>query len=211
MTDQSRAINLNRRDAVLFALALSGSGGAAASLSEVFAQETNEDSDLVAEIEAELKKQEEIWNSQDFPAIRDLWDRDDPEPYYIAAELYEPIIGWPALDNYLAPPRSGLKAFRWGFSNVKAKLLAPDIALALCDHWFEFQLVGENRVPTSGFDRLLSIYRKKPDGWKQILYANCPLGPGTYVRALLERNVKSDFIEFREDAVQKREQLERQR
>ncbi len=209
MTEQMTQLEMNRRDSVLLALTLAGAGGAA-SLSEAFAQETTENSELVAEIEAELKKQEEIWNSQDYQRIRELWDHDDPEPYYVAAELDETIIGWPALNDYLAPPRSGLAAFRWGFSNVKAKLLSPDIALALCDHWFEFQLVGENQVPKSGFDRLLSIYRKKPDGWKQILYANCPYSIEAHTRKLVERNVKPDFAEFREEALKKKQALREQ-
>ncbi len=202
-------LEMNRRDAALLALTLTGAGGFA-SLSEVFAQEMPDNSELVAEIEAELRKQEEIWNSQDYQRIRELWDHDDPEPYYLAAELDETIIGWPALDNYLAPPGSGLAAFRWGFSNVKARLLAPDIALAVCDHWFEFQLVGENQVPKSGFDRLLSIYRRKPEGWKQILYANCPHSVETHVRKLVERNVKPDFAEFREEAIKKKQALKQQ-
>lgn len=200
---------INRREATLLALMLTGAGGVA-SLSEVFAQEIPDNSDLVAEIEAELRKQEEIWNSQDYQRIRELWDHDDPEPYFVAAELDETIIGWPALNNYLAPPRSGLAAFRWGFSNVNARLLAPDVALAVCDHWFEFQLVGENQVPKSGFDRLLLIYRRKPDGWKQILYANCPHSFETHARKLIERNVKPDFAEFREEAIKKRQALEQQ-
>jgi hypothetical protein len=209
MTNHKPAGELNRRDATLFALALSGAGSAA--LSQVFAQDTNEDANLVAEMEAELKKQEEIWNSQDYQRIRELWDRDDPEPFYVAAELEETIIGWPALDNYLAPPKSGLAAFRWGFSNVKARWLGSEFALALCDHWFEFQIVGKNQRPKSGFDRLLLIYKKKPEGWKLILYANCPHSVETHVRALVERNVKPDFAEFREEAFKKRAALESER
>ena len=203
MTVDKNCVDISRRDVALVALALSGAGGIA--MSEALAQEA--DDDLFAEIDAELKKQEEIWNSQDYQRIRELWDRDDSEPYYVAAELEETIIGWPALNNYLAPPRSGLAAFRWGYSNLHVKRLAPDLAMALCDHWFEFQLVGENQRPKSGFDRLLLIYRKKPDGWKLNLYANCPHSVETHVRRLVERNVSPDFAEFREEAIKKREAL----
>ena len=141
-----------------------------------------------------------------------MWDRDDPEPYFVAAELDETIIGWEALNNYLAPPRgrSGLAAFRWGFSNVDARYLAPDIAMAVFDHWFEFLLVGENQVPKSGFDRLLCIFRMTPDGWKQFVYANCPHSFETHARKLIERNVRPDFAEFAEEAIKKRQALNEQ-
>ena len=72
---------INRREATLMGLMFAGVGGVA-SLSEAFAQETPESSDLIAEIEVELRKQEEIWNSQDYQRIRELWDHDDPEPYF---------------------------------------------------------------------------------------------------------------------------------
>lgn len=198
---------INRRDATLLALMLSGAGGVG-SVSSAFAQETPDNSELVAEIEAELRKQEEIWNSQDYQRIRELWDHDDPEPWFVAAELDETIIGWPALNNYLAPEESGLAAFRWGFSNVHARLLSDDVVLAVCDHWFEFELVFGNQAPKSGFDRLLLVYKRKPDGWKQILYANCPHSFETHARKLVERNVRPDFAEFREEAIKKRRALE---
>jgi hypothetical protein len=200
---------INRREATLMGLMFAGAGGIA-SLSDAFAQGPPENSDLVAEIEVELRKQEEIWNSQDYQRVRELWDHDDPEPYFVAAELDNTIIGWPALNNYLAPTRSGLAAFRWGFSNVHARLLAPDVAMAVFDHWFEFQLAFENAVPKSGFDRLLCIFNRKPDGWKQIVYANCPHSFETHARKLVERNVRPDFAEFREEAIKKRQALEQQ-
>ncbi len=206
MSEHSSDNEINRREATLLGLMLAGAGSVAP-LSEVFAQGLPDNSNLIAEIEAVLKKQEEIWNSQDYQRIRELWDHDDPEPYFVAAELDETIIGWETLNNYLAPSGSGLAAFRWGFSDVDARYLAPDIAMAVFDHWFEFQLVGENQVPKSGFDRLLCIFRKTPDGWKQIVYANCPHSFETHARKLVERNVRPDFYEFREEAIKKRQAL----
>ena len=50
--------------------------------------------------------------------------------------------------------------------------------------------------PTAGFDRCLTIFRKKPDGWKHILYAQCPLGPDTYIRTLRQKIVQPDFKAF---------------
>lgn len=35
------------------------------------------------------------------------------------------------------------------------------------------------------------------EGWRQILYAQCPLGPEAYVRAVREMIVELDFNKFR--------------
>ena len=92
MSEHSSDNEFNRREATLLGLMLAGAGSVA-SLSEAFAQGLPDNSNLIAEIEAVLRKQEEIWNSQDYQRIRELWDHDDPEPYFVAAELDETIIG----------------------------------------------------------------------------------------------------------------------
>jgi len=165
--------------------------------------------DIVAEITEVLVQYEAIWNSQEFQRLKELWDTDDPEPYYVPEEIEQPIIGWPALERYWNPRPGGrkiLEAFRWGFSNVRAKLIAPDLALCIFDHRFEMKIVGNRNKPRSGFDRCVAIFRKKPEGWRFILYAQCPLGPETYVRTLLEKNVSPDFEEFRKNLSEKKEQ-----
>ena len=165
---------------------------------------------IVAEITEVLSQYEKIWNSQDFSRLRELWDTDDPEPYYVPEEIEEPLIGWPALNRYWNPPRPGgksmLEAFRWGFSNVRARLLAPDLALSIFDHRFEMKLRGERNKPRAGFDRCIGIFRKKPEGWRFILYAQCPLGPEAYVRALCGKIVSPDFEDFRKKVQEKEQQ-----
>jgi hypothetical protein len=157
------------------------------------------DPKLLAEIDAVLKRTEEIWLAQEWWRLpEEVWDRDDPTPMYVAEELYNVMIGWDILDEYIFPPKKGLDAFRWGYSNLWVKELAPGVALALYDHWFEIKIraPGPIGTPRHGFDRVLSLYNKKPDGWRQSLYAQCPLGPDTYVRAMAEKLVGDDFDEF---------------
>ncbi len=157
------------------------------------------DPKLLAEIDGVLKRTEEIWLAQEWWRLPDeIWDRDDPTPMYVAEELYDVMIGWDILDEYIFPPKKGLDAFRWGYSNLWVKELAPGVALALYDHWFEIKIKAPGPIgtPRHGFDRVLSLYNKKPDGWRQSLYAQCPLGPDTYVRAMAEKLVGEDFDEF---------------
>ncbi len=154
---------------------------------------------LLGEIDAVLKHTEQIWNAQEWWRLPDeIWDREDPTPIYVAEELYDVMVGWEVLDKYIFPPKKGLDAFRWGYSKLWVKELAPNVALALYDHWFEIKIraPGPFGEPRHGFDRVLSIYNRREDGWRQSLYAQCPLGPDTYVRAMAEKLVKPDFGEF---------------
>ena len=154
---------------------------------------------LHKEIDAVLQRTEQIWNAQEWWRLpEEIWDREDPAPMYVAEELYDVMIGWDILDRYIFPPKKGLDAFRWGYSKLFVKALAPDVALALYDHWFEIKIKvpGPVGTPRHGFDRVLSIYNRREDGWRQSLYAQCPLGPDTYVRAMAEKLVQPDWDEF---------------
>jgi len=160
------------------------------------------DEQLKGEIDAVLQRTEAIWNAQEWWRLpTEIWDRQDPTPMYVAEELYDVMIGWDILDRYIFPPKKGLDAFRWGYSKLWVKELAPNVALALYDHWFEIKIraPGPIGVPRHGFDRVLSIYNKRDDGWRQSLYAQCPLGPDTYARRMAEKLVKPDWDEFYED------------
>lgn len=195
MTDESRGAALDRRTAL--ALGLLGGAG----LLDPAGAEAG--GTLHAEIEAVLKRTEEIWNSQHFYRLKDVWDADDPEPWYVPEEITTPFRSWPEIEKYWGPPLRVLRAFRWKFSNLHVKSLAPDLALALFDHFYEIEVaIGRPPLPppTAGFDRCLTLFRRKPDGWKHILYAQCPLGPDSYIRALREKIVQQDFKAFSDEA-----------
>ena len=198
---------LNRRQAIAFLMAMgslstisTASAGAHKARAPVVYPPS--DPQLFAEIDAVLKRTEEIWLAQEWWRLPDeIWDREDPTPIYVAEELYDVMVGWDVLDEYIFPQKKGLDAFRWGYSKLFVKELAPGVALALYDHWFEIKIKspGPLGVPRHGFDRVLSIYNKRQDGWRQSLYAQCPLGPDTYVKAMAEKLVGDDFDEFLEE------------
>lgn len=150
-------------------------------------------------IDRVLKTTREIWNSQDFGRLKEVWDGDDPEPWYVPEEIEQPFFAWPALEKYWNPGRKVLEGFRWDYDNLRVKQLAPDLAIAIFDHFYEIQLIFGPKEPTAGFDRVLTLFRKKPEGWRHILYAQCPLGPESYVRALRKQIVRPDFGEFRDN------------
>jgi hypothetical protein len=191
---------LSRRDTLAAGVAgVAGLASLAGLLVPGASQAAAGDATLHAEIDAVLRRTEEIWNSQHFYRLRDVWDTDDPEPWYVPEEIVTPFRSWPEIERYWGPPMRVLRAFRWQFSNLHVKRLAPDLALALFDHFYEIELaIGRPPLPppTAGFDRCLTLFRRKSDGWKHILYAQCPLGPDTYIRALREKIVQPDFRGF---------------
>ena len=211
MDTQQETEGLSRRQAIGFLMAmgsLTTMNTAAAGAHKARAPTVYPPSDpeLFAEIDAVLKRTEEIWLAQEWWRLPDeIWDREDPTPIYVAEELYDVMVGWDVLDEYIFPPKKGLDAFRWGYSKLFVKELAPGVALALYDHWFEIKIKspGPLGVPRHGFDRVLSIYNKRDDGWRQSLYAQCPLGPDTYVKAMAEKLVGDDFDAFLEEVRKK--------
>lgn len=199
-----RADGLDRRAAMglllaLGGLAAAGPAGAGGHVGRRRPPPPVDKGPLYQEIEAVLEQTRDIWNSQDFGRLKEVWDADDPEPWYVPEEVEQPFFSWGQIEEYWNPGRKTLDAFRWDFSNLRVKLLCDDLALAIFDHFYEIALaVGPATPPTAGFDRCLALFRRKPEGWRHILYAQCPLGPDTYLRALRQRIVRDDFADFRE-------------
>ena len=154
--------------------------------------------DVFNEIDKVLQQTREIWNSQDFGRLKEVWDASDPEPWYVPEEIEQPFFSWSQLEKYWNPGRKVLKGFRWDYDGLRVKMLCDDLAIALFNHYYEIQLIFGPQEPTAGFDRVLTLFRKTDAGWRHILYAQCPLGPEAYVRAMRKTLVKPDFEEFSE-------------
>lgn len=142
-----------------------------------------------AEIAGVLDRTADAWNSQHFYHLKDVWDAGDPEPWYVPEEILSPFFSWPEIEKYWGPERRVLRAFRWRYDNLRVKVLAPDLAVALFNHYYELELAlgRPPPAPTAGFDRVLTLFRRTGDGWRHILYAQCPYGPDLYVREMARR------------------------
>ena len=166
--------------------------------------EAESNNQLKTEIEQVLKQLQANWNSQNFATVLDLWDRDEPEPYYLAEERDEWLIGWDELNGYLNPeiPSPAVEALRLDITNVRVKQIAPDHAFAIWDLHFEMKLRG--RPPLGEDVRVTGIFRKKPEGWRFIHYAEAPMATMVYIQKLFERDVKPEFDEIYQKALKKR-------
>jgi len=159
--------------------------------------------DLQQEIEALFKAYERIWNSQDLARLKELWDADDPDPFYLAEEQDDWKFGWEAVERYWVPNpgKSFLDSMMIDYRDFRVKQIAPDLAICACWVRHDMKLKGPHK-PTGGDARVMGVFRKKPEGWRFIAYMEGPMSPALYVMKLYEMNVSPEFEDFNRRAVE---------
>jgi hypothetical protein len=172
-------------------------GISGASLAAAAPTATLASTDITAEITALLRETETRWDSQDTASLKELWDTGDPEPFYLAGEQDDWFSSWEQLNAYLAP-EGGPKitqAMRVRFYNIKARLLAPDLAFAA--YWMrtDMKLVFQPK-PFASDNRVSAVFRRKPEGWRYLAYAEAFQAPNMYINKLMEKDVADDYQEF---------------
>jgi hypothetical protein len=153
--------------------------------------------DINAEITALLRETEKRWDSQNTASLKELWDTDDQEPFYLAGEQDDWFSGWEQLNAYL-DPKSGPKvtqAMRVRFYGIKARLLAPDLAFAA--YWMrtDMKLIFQPK-PFASDNRVSAVFRRKPEGWRYLAYAEAFQAPNMYINKLMEKDVADDYQKF---------------
>jgi ketosteroid isomerase-like protein len=140
---------------------------------------------LTAEITAFLAAYEVAYNNQDYRAVKSMWF-DDGNPIYMAEEVPFPLYGKDRMDNYFNP-RPGkriLDGIDNKYSKVRAKYIAPNIAVATYRLDYDIKLVG---MPAAhGWDRVMAVFIKDGDSWKITAYTEAPMGPATMVRKMMK-------------------------
>jgi hypothetical protein len=153
-------------------------------------------SDLQQELTEFFAEYSRRWNSQQYGTLAELWDRDDPSPFYRPMEVEQPLAGWPQLQNYWNP-RPGMKFIDglWNvYVNLRPKLVGPDVAVVLFD--LEWDIKGAHSRPQSGTDPGMAVLRRKPEGWRMVAYVEACMHPAAYVRKMFERQARPGFRQF---------------
>ncbi|MBL8642904.1 MAG: nuclear transport factor 2 family protein [Rhodospirillaceae bacterium] len=102
-----------------------------------------------------------------FEAKRALWDQDDTAPLLCPEEAPEPLIGWPAINAYWSKSREVMASLKSQTANVRARLIALDIALVTYDmRWIATLSGAASRKPIAADVRVTALLRKKPEGWR---------------------------------------------
>ena len=171
--------------------AVAASAGATSSATTVTPVNITED------ITRLLRETEALWDTQDTEKLRDLWDMDDTEPFYLAGEQDDWFVGWDQLNAYLAPTKGPkvTQAIKVRFYNIKARLLAPDLAFA--GYWMrtEMKLIFQPK-PFASDNRVSAVFRRKPEGWRYLAYTEAFQAPNMYMNHLMEKDVSEDYQEF---------------
>lgn len=174
-----------------------------------------QDQELTAEIDAVLNEYEALWDRQKTEELVELWDENDPEPFYLAEEQAEWRIGWKQVMGYFDPPgESTTDSIRMRFDGVQARWLSEDLAFA--KFWIRFDTKMQFLPGPIGTDaRASAIFRKTDEGWRLITWAESPgspilyiqrlyklhakegeASPMPYIQELYERHTRDDFEEY---------------
>lgn len=173
-------------------------GGATAStLPKVTNAARPSNEEITAEITELLRETERRWDSQNTASLKELWDTDDPDPFYLAGEQDNWFVGWSELDAYLDPRGKPniTQAIRVRFYDIQAKLLAPDLAFAA--YWMrtDMKLVFQPK-PFGSDNRVSAVFRRKPEGWRYVAYTEAFQAPNMYMNRLMENDVSEDYQDF---------------
>jgi ketosteroid isomerase-like protein len=146
---------------------------------------STDEQQLAVEITAFLAAYEVAYNNQDYRVVKSMWF-DDGNPIYMAEEVPFPLYGKNRMDNYFNP-RPGkriLDGIDNKYSKVRAKYIAPNVAVATYRLDYDIKLVG---MPAAhGWDRVMAVFIKDGDSWKITAYTEAPMGPATMVRKMMQ-------------------------
>lgn len=144
------------------------------------------------EIEALLHDMASRWDNDTWESIpNDLWDLNEPNPMYLAEEQAGWLMGWDQVKEYFNPKRGFMEASSYQASDIKVRLIAPDIAVATWSIYW--QMKGRRMAPIGERLRANGIFRKTDKGWKFIHYGEAPKSPSVYIGDLYAAQASEDF------------------
>jgi hypothetical protein len=114
-----------------------------------------------------------------------MWHADG-NPIYMAEEVPFPLYGQDRLNSYFnpVPGKRILEGIDNRYSKVRAKYVAPDVAVATYRLDYEIKLTGLPAM--GGWDRAMAVFVRTEAGWKLSAYAEAPMGPATMVRKMMK-------------------------
>lgn len=148
---------------------------------------------LTREIEAVLEQLARRWNRMELSAIRELWHPDETQPFYLPEESEELLDSWEAIEAYWANTKATISRLSMRTWDVQAKLLAPDLAVAVYRMHWNGDVTGYP-APLGGDNRVTAAFRRHAETWRFCHYVEAPLAPMLYLRRLYELDVDQAFL-----------------
>ena len=142
-----------------------------------------------------IKSFEERWNRRNPSALRELWDPDDRNPFYIAEEISDPMYDWNTIESYWKVAEDILLKFSIRTWNLTYKLLANDLGVInYMMHW-DGLIKGMEDAPLGLDVRVSAIVRRTREGWRFCHYVESPLGAFPFLKAAYQANVDPGFMD----------------
>jgi ketosteroid isomerase-like protein len=150
-----------------------------------------EEQQLAAEITAFLGAYATAYNQQDYKTVKSLW-HPDGNPIYMAEEVPFPLYGQERLASYFnpVPGKQILEGIDNRYSQVRAKYITPDVAVATYRLDYDIKIIG--MPATGGWDRVMAVFVRDAGQWKLSAYAEAPMGPATMVKKLMQQSPPAD-------------------
>lgn len=152
---------------------------------------------LDAELRTFFDEYEKRWNTKRYNTLNELWDADDQSPFYRPMEVDGYISTWDGLKRYWEPKPgvSFIDDLNFRYTKLRAKLVAPDVAVVMSDFEWDLKLKGGEYVkPMSGKDPVIMVLKKKPEGWRMCAYVESCMHPAVYVKKVCEMAVRPNFV-----------------
>ena len=131
---------------------------------------------LQDDIQTVLDTYVERWNDYDVDTMQTFWDRDWPDPIYVAEEM-DALRGWPALEAYWRGSDPTTTQHLIITRDLVAREIAPDVAHAYWNMSWNVYFSTEKLYakPIGGEVRVTALLRRKPDGWRFFHWIEAPL------------------------------------
>jgi len=170
---------------------------ATAATKSIIDSESTAPIEVTESIEALILEWAYNWSNSSWERIQDRWDPDEEAPYYLGEERERWLIGREGFLSYFNPPRP-VRSLMGGVIMVpyrlRVRLISDDIAIAIWENRLDMDIKG--RPPINDNFRANAVFRKKPEGWMFIHYAEAPLAPLPYLEHLYRKSVTPGYAEI---------------
>ncbi|MDG2242974.1 MAG: nuclear transport factor 2 family protein [Rhodospirillaceae bacterium] len=152
-------------------------------------------SELQTELEELLSDFRDRWCRLKPTELRDLWDPDEANPFYIAEEVPDPMYGWDVIEPYWQAAEELLLKFSIRTQDLKSKQLSDShVVMNFIMHWNGL-IKGMEEAPLGLDVRVSAVVKRTTKGWRFCHYVESPLGAFPYLKATYAANVDPGFMD----------------
>ena len=149
---------------------------------------------LLDELTPLIATWEDCWNRLEPTKLRDWWDPDEINPYYVAEEITDPMFSWDEIMPYWQEAESILAHFSVRTWDHHCKLVGSDLAsMQIMMHW-NAVLAGPDPTPFGLDVRVSALARKISDTWLFCQWIESPVGALPYIKSRYTSNVDPEFL-----------------